>query len=322
MSLKFGVEFVPYYGIDRMVGLAKLAERLRFREIWVCDHYHNWYVHSVLPILATRTKTVRLGPGVTNPYLVHPAVTAAAVATLNEFSGGRAMLGISAGDPFFLSTVGVNQEDPVTAVGEAVRIMRELLRGKRVDFRGKRFNCSGAKLRFPPSTKIPIYIGGRKRRMLELAGSLADGALINASHPDDIRECLKYISSGGKSRRDLDAVAYMGVSVDRDEERARRAVRGVAAFVAASAPRQSLERQGVSEGDVERIRGFLRAGDLSRAREAVTDRIIDGFSVAGTPDVLERRLEELRKIGIKSIVIGSPIGPKPEESLKLISKVI
>jgi len=301
--------------------LAGLVDEMGFREIWVCDHYHNRYVYSVLPLLAAETKKIKLGPGVTNPYLVHPAVTAAAISTMNELSGGRAILGMSAGDPFFLSTVGIKQDQPVTAVREAVLIIRGLFGGKKVDFNGDHFTCRGARLRFPPSGKIPIYIGGRRRKMLALAGSVADGALINASHPEDLKECLEYIRAG-KPVKDFDVVAYMGVSVDRDEERAKRTARGVTAFIAASAPKSSLERHGIDEKEVERVKKLLMAGEIVRAREAVTEKMIEVFSVSGKPDVLKFRLEELAEIGIKSVVIGSPIGPSPEESLRLISRII
>jgi len=83
-EMKLGVEFVPYSRIERLRGLAERAERFGFDQIWVSDHYHNRYVHSVLVHLAAVTKKIMLGPGVTNPYLSHPSVIAAAVATLDE----------------------------------------------------------------------------------------------------------------------------------------------------------------------------------------------------------------------------------------------
>jgi 5,10-methylenetetrahydromethanopterin reductase len=326
VDVKFGVEFVPYMRVEKMVRLARQAERAGFQQIWVCDHYHNRYVHSVLVKLALETRRVMLGPGVTNPYLVHPAVTAAAIATLNEISNGRALLGFSAGDPIFLETVGIEQRTPVTAVRESIHIIRKLLAGERVNFEGKCFSCRGARLRFKPENKVPIYLGGRRRLMLELAGSIADGALINASHLDDIRECVQYVKNGlKKSRRpqkNFDFVAYLAVSVGKDEERARRAARGVVAFISSSAPPESLARSNISPGDVEVVRDYLRAGEVAKAREAVTDSMIDVFSVSGGIDRLVSRVEELKKIGITRVVVGSPIGPEPSESIKLIAKAL
>ena len=312
--------------LDVLVKLARLVERHGFEQIWVCDHYHNRYVYPVLTQLALETRRVKLGPGVTNPYLVHPTVTAAAVATLNEISRGRMLLGISAGDPLFLATVGIEQRKPVTAVREAIHIVRELLAGKRVSFEGELFSCRGAGLRFKPASKIPIYIGGRRQRMLELAGSVADGALINASHPDDILECIGYIKRGlrssGRASKTFDFVAYLVVSVGGDVKKARDAARGVVSFVTSSAPRTSLEHHGIEVDEVESIRRLLKAGELKKARAAVTERMIDAFSVCGTVDELATRIEELKHLGITRTVIGSPMGPEPAKAVQSIAKVL
>lgn len=326
MKVRLGIEFVPYSRIDTLTELARRAERAGFEYIWVSDHYHNRYVHSVLVHLSQATGKIKLGPGVTNPYLVHPSVTAAAVATLDEISGGRAVLGISAGDPFFLGTVGVSHRRPITTVREAVEIIQRLLSGESVDYSGDVFTCHGASLRFKPPSTIPIYIGGRKRHMLELAGSMASGALINASHPEDLKECIGYVRRGArKSKRglkELDLVAYMVTSIDEDEEKARDRAKTVVSFVATSTPPAALERHGIPLSDVEKISGFLRAGDIQKARDAVTQPMIDAFSVSGPPDKLASHVEELGKLGVTQVVTGSPIGPDASRAIESISKVL
>lgn len=319
--MRLGVEFVPYMEIDKMVSLAKLVERLRFSQIWICDHYHNRYVHTVLTRLALGTSEISLGPGVTNPYTVHPAVTATAIATLNEISRGRAMLGISAGDPFFLHTVGLKQEKPVKAVEEAIEIIRGLLSGRTVVFNGEIFRCRGARLRFDPGGNIPVYVGGRREKMLSLAGRLGDGVLINASHPEDIRESLDFVRKGmkGKKKKDFDFVAYMAVSIDDDLRVARKLVRGVVSFIASSAPESTLERHGISIYDIEKVRRRILAGSIEKAREAVTPEMIEAFSVTGPLEVFEERVEALRKLGITTVVVGSPIGKDKPTVLRKIS---
>lgn len=324
--MRFGIEFVPYRTMETLVALAKQVEKAGFDNIWICDHYHNRYVHSVLARLALATKKVKLGPGVTNPYLVHPAVTAAAIATLDELSNGRAVLGISSGDPFFLSTVGIESRRPLTAVREAIHITRELLEGKQIDFNGEVFVCRGARLRFKPISKVPIYIGGRGPKMLELAGSLADGVLINASDFGDIRESIQHIKKGaesnGRKLRELDVVAYMATSITTNIAKARDSARTVVAFVASSAPPSSLERHGIAAADIQKIRDKLRVGRIQDAAAAVNDRMIDAFSVCGKPAALASRVEGLIKLGINQTVIGSPIGPEPTKAINLIKKVL
>ena len=324
--MKFGVEFVPYRSIGALTQLAKQVEQAGFEYIWICDHYHNRYVHSVLARLATETNRIKLGPGVTNPYLTHPAITAAAIATLDELSGGRATLGISAGDPFYLATLGVQPAHPVAAVREAIHMIRELLAGKRVNFSGEVFSCKGAKLRLTPGRKVPIYIGGRRQRMLELAGAVADGALINASHPDDLRECVAYVKAGaekaGRKLSDLDIAAYMATSIGGDVNRARAAVRTVVAFIAASTPKESLERHGIKPKEIQKVRRDLEVGELKRAAAAVTPDMIEAFAVCGAPSRLAARVNDLWGLGITQVVIGSPIGPEPAKAIEAIKKLL
>ena len=307
---------MPYHRTDVCVKLAKEAEAAGIEQLWVCEHYHNRHVYSVLTAIALSTKKIALGPGVTNPYLTHPSLTAAAVATLDEISGGRAMLGISAGDPLFLSTVGIKQKKPVTTVREAVLIISKLLRGEEIHFQGEVFSCRGTRLRFKPAGRIPIYIGGRRRRMLQLAAELADGVLLNASHPEDVRECLGYL---GKSS--LEKIVYLPVSLGEDRESERRAARGVVAFITSSSPQQSLERHGIELGKVEEIRSCLLEGKFQEAKEKVDERMLEAFSACGRGE-LEERIEELSHLDVTGIVLGSPLGPDPFQALKILNKVL
>ncbi|MFW6385899.1 MAG: 5,10-methylenetetrahydromethanopterin reductase [Candidatus Hadarchaeota archaeon] len=324
--MKFGVELVPYYQTSEMVELAKEVEEHEFDYLWISDHYHRRYIYPVLTQMAGETSRINLGPGVTNPYLTHPTVIASAIATVDEISKGRATLGISAGDPSFLNSVGIKQDLPITRVREAIKITQRLLSGEKVDFSGEVFTCNGAKLGFKPPHNIPIYVGGRGPQMMQLAGSIADGALFNACHPRDLSECLEYVEEGLK-KRDLeadqfDSVAYMATSIGDDEKEARDKARAVTSFVAASAPQTTIEREKLDMDLINEIRSRLMNGEVKKAKEKVTPKMIDLFSVSGNIQRLEDRIEEVKKLGIFHIVIGSPIGPDMHEALEKIGSLI
>jgi 5,10-methylenetetrahydromethanopterin reductase len=147
--------------------------------------------------------------------------------------------------------------------------------------------------------------------MLKLAAEVADGVLVNASHPYDLRDALNHLREAPVTARTFDTVAYLAVSVGADLEHARRLVRGIVAFIAASAPKTSLDYHEIPARDVESVRKWLRVGEIAKARESVTQRMIDAFSVCGSISDLESRLEEVRSLGYSTAVIGSPIGPDP-----------
>ncbi|MEM0320502.1 MAG: 5,10-methylenetetrahydromethanopterin reductase [Candidatus Nezhaarchaeales archaeon] len=326
MPIKFGIEFVPTTTIDGLVSSILQAENVGFDYVWVTDHYVNRCVYIALTVAALNTKRIRLGTGVTNPFHVHPAWTASAIATLNEVSNGRAVLGIGPGDRSTLSQIGISLEKPLTAVREAVEIIRRLWTGETLNFTGDVFRLTNAKLNFKPSTPIPIYIGAQGPKMLELAGAIGDGVLINASHPKDFEYAIKYIKEGahtaGRRIEDVDITAYAALSVDEVSAKAREAAKTVVAFIIAGAPDSVLERHGIKKEEVETIRSSLTKGDIPGASKAVSDASLDAFSISGTPEECISRIEQLLKMGVTQFVAGSPLGPKKKAAIDIIGRKI
>ena len=117
--MKFGIEFVPMDLYWRTVFYTIQAEKLGYDHVWITDHFNNRNVYVTLTLIANYTERIKLGPGVTNPYLVHPVMTAQAVASLNEIAPGRVVCGIGAGDKTTLEMVGLEMKTPLRAVREA-----------------------------------------------------------------------------------------------------------------------------------------------------------------------------------------------------------
>ena len=141
--MKFGVEFVPQKPLDEIVGEAKKAEKAGFEYCWITDHYNNRNVYAFLTAVARETKKIAVGPGVTNPYLIHPAATASAIATIDEVSGGRAILGISAGDRTVLSSLGVELAKPIPTMSETSEIIPKRKAGERMELEGEIYKIKG-----------------------------------------------------------------------------------------------------------------------------------------------------------------------------------
>ena len=130
MPLTTGLLLLPTYPADRLVGLARDAERLGYDYLWLADERFFREVYASLTLCALRTERIKLGPCVTDPYSRHPAMTAMAIATVDEISRGRAVLGIGAGVSGFRE-MGVTRTRPGVAIREAVELIRPLLAGER-----------------------------------------------------------------------------------------------------------------------------------------------------------------------------------------------
>lgn len=324
--VKFGIEFVPDTHPQKIVGYSTLAESGGFDYVWITDHYNNRNPYVVLTAIALSTSKINLGPGVTNPYVVNPAWTASAVASLDEVSGGRAVLGLGAGDKVTLSSLGIPFKRPLSAIMESVEVVRMLWRGEAVKYKGKAVELNGARLSYRPARDIPVFIGAQGPKMLRLAGRIGEGVLINASHPRDFELAMKEIERGADdaNRRlsDIDVIAYASFSCDFDAEEAKRKVTPVVAFIAAGCPPQVLERHRIPVDDVSKIGGALARGNFSGAFDAVTDKMVEAFSIYGTPRDCIEKIETLTKIGVTQVVVGSPIGPKKKKAINLIAREV
>ena len=147
----------------------------------------------MLSAIALSTHKITLGPAVENSFTIHPAVIVSLIVTLNRISNGKAALGIATGDATTLRGIGILQENGLEAVNEAIRIIRNLLKGGKTSGKGVVFYCADVKLKFEPNQDVPIYIGARGPKMLKIAGKIADGVLIGLSNPLDIRQSIQYI---------------------------------------------------------------------------------------------------------------------------------
>ncbi len=317
----FGIEFVPDESALKIGYMAKLAEQVGFDNIWITDHYNNRDVWTTMAVLSLLTNKIKLGTGVTNPYTRNVAIIASSIASINELSGGRAVLGIGPGDKATFDKMGIDWDKPLSRVKDAVFAIRGFLSKEQVNQAG----FKGAQLSFG-SGKIPIYIGAQGPKMLELAGAIADGVLINASHPDDFRFAVPLIRQGaekaGRNSNDVQICAYASFSTDKDEAKAVNASKIVVAFIVAGSPENVLERHGIDALEAKKISEAIAKGDFKSVLAGVTPKMIEAFSVAGTPENCRNRVDELLKTGVTQIVVGSPIGPSKDSAIKLIGKKV
>ncbi|WP_367996683.1 5,10-methylenetetrahydromethanopterin reductase [Haloferax volcanii] len=314
-----GLELTPEHPVDDLVELGAQAEREGYDSCFVSCHYNNRDPFAVLARLAAETDDIRLGPGVANPYELHPVTLAGKVATVAEASGGRGLLGIGPGDPSTLRNLGLEDERGLRSVLEAFKVAQKLWDGERVSHDGT-FEATDAGLNFDVPGEVPVYVGGEGPHMCRMAGKHADGLLFNGSHPDDLAWAREQVDIGVEDRPDcrgeFTLAAYASVSVSEDADAAREAARPPVAFIAAGAAPPVLDRHGIDADLAGDIGEKISAGDFSEAFDLVTPEMIDAFSMAGTPDDVADRMDAVLEHA-DGVVVGSPVGPDLEEAITL-----
>jgi 5,10-methylenetetrahydromethanopterin reductase len=179
-QMQIGLLMLGDASVQTMVERARLAEAVGYGTVWLPDERFFREVYSCLAHFAAHTSKVLLGPCVTDPFSRHPALTAMAIATLDEISGQRAILGIGAGVSGF-AELGINRSKPARAIREMIGVIRALLLGESVDFHGEVIEFHQGRLSFVPTrSAVPIYVASNGPLGQRVAGAVADGAIMEA----------------------------------------------------------------------------------------------------------------------------------------------
>ena len=324
--LKFGIGLVPFEECEISVKYSIKAEKAGINYVFLSDHLQGRNIFICLTAVAIKTEKILLGPGITNPYYVHPITTAQMLSSLDELAPGRLICGLGAGDSTNLKRVGIKQEKPVAAVKEASQIIRSSLSGDPVNIDGTIFKISNQSFSFPKSNDIPILIGAQGERMLKLAGEVGDGVIINAANSyecelgiESVRRSAELV---GKNLGEFEFAAAMPFSVARKSEEAVKRVLGSAALIAAGSPDSLLERHGISLEDRDNVRKALLETDYDSLTKSVSPEMVNSLTIAGTPEYCIERIISLYKSGISLIVLSAPLGPDPEKAIDIISQEI
>jgi probable F420-dependent oxidoreductase len=302
--MQFGFTLKPDHTIERTLELTRQAEAAGFAYGWLFDSHVLWREpYPLLTLMAKATTDMRLGTCVTNPGTREPSVTASALATLDEISGGRMDLGIGRGD----SARRVLGKPPITLANteEAIRVIRTLVGGGTIEY-------EGTELHFPwtKGWTLPVWVAGYGPMALAAAGRVADGIILQLADPDIIRWCLGFVRAAAEEAgRDPDAIEVMSAAaahVSDDVGAARERVRWFPALVSNHVvdlinkyPKDDLPQalwKYVENREGYDYRHHAEVG--SDNARFVSDEITDQFTIVGPPSAHRERLEQLREAGV------------------------
>ena len=317
-SARFALCLLPEHA-EQCGPLARQAEQAGFDMLGFVDSQNIARdVYVALSVAALNTTTIRLGPTVTNPLTRHIVVTANAITSVDELSGGRAFIGFGSADSaaFTLSM----RPARLALMEQSVRDLQTLTAGGVVEREGQRLWVKGARRR------VPVYLAADGPRTRQLAGRIADGVLLGSGiSADEVRRCLRDLGDGacaaGRRLEDLDVWWLVKANV---EDSRGRAVDEIRMALAASANRAF---RFVADGVPAPLRGAI--ADLKRRYDPhrhesleaagngrlldhpeLTDYLADRFAFAGTPDDCAAQVERAVAAGATQFLLTG-ITPDP-----------
>ena len=267
---------------------AQTAERLGYESAWIFDEGLAMRdVYVTLTAVALGTDTIRLGTGVTNPYTRHPAMTANAIATLDELSEGRAFVGIGAGGGMTLDPLVIERRTPIAAVTEMITALRRLFRGEAVDYDGSSIALRSARL--PTSrSDIEIWFAGRGPKMLAMAATQVDGVHLGNLHKQTISDSVALVRSNATSDVKISLTIPI-VATETDFETTRAQL----TFRLPDSPQAVRDRLSMTDADVAGLREALASVGPAGAAHLIREEWVSKFALMGDGAAQRSELDQI-----------------------------
>lgn len=306
--------------------MARYAEERGFSEIWQGDNRLARDCIVLMSAFLTHTTHLRVGSGVLPIWTRNPAVIAATWSTLWELGGkvngaGRVMLGLGAWWEPIAGRVGVNLRRPLMAMREYVEAIRLLLTMEEVTYHGAFVDLERVSLDVvwgdTSPRDIPLYIGATGDRMLELAGEICDGVVLNYGvSVDYIRRAIALVERGaqkaGKTLGYLDLPELIVCSLsDEDPDAALLEGKKLAAYYFATEP-HIMRASGVSEEVAEKAKALMgwpaTEEDYLRAAAVIPENLVRNIMAVGTSGECRAKVKEYVDAGVTCPILYPLMG--------------
>lgn len=286
------------------IELCKYAESQGFEAVWQAES--RLVRDAIVPMaaFASHTTTLKVGSGVTNNWTRNIGLMAATFLTLDDLAPDRIICGIGAWWDPLAKKVGIERRKPLLAMRETVEVLRELLSMEEVTFHGEFHNVDGVRLDVVHGRKtprnVPIYIGATGMQMMELAGEIGDGVVLNyLVAPKYNLEAMDALERGakkaGRSIDDVDRPQLMICSVDYDRKKALDGARKMITQYLGQQP-HLMKASGVSQELLDEIHQVLTwpatEEQIEGAMHLVPDDVVQMCTAAGSPDEVKAKVRE------------------------------
>jgi probable F420-dependent oxidoreductase len=295
--------------LDQAVERVKRAEELGYDTTYV-THIAGRDSLSVLMAYAAGTERIKLGTGVLPIYSRTPVATAQQAATIDEFSGGRMVLGLGISHKVTVENwYGQTIDRPLKAMREYVGAVRAAFRGEEPP-EGEIFRTNFRFMGYEPRPDLPIYIAALSPKMLRLAGELADGVMLWLCNPSYIEQVvIREVAAGrklaGKGLDGFDVVAAVPSAVTDDTQAAYETMRtDLITYWSLPFYRAMIERSGFGD-EIAAFDAGIQAGDVDKAKVGISDRFLDSLTAIGSAEEVRSGIARYRQAGASSPGVGA-----------------
>jgi alkanesulfonate monooxygenase SsuD/methylene tetrahydromethanopterin reductase-like flavin-dependent oxidoreductase (luciferase family) len=298
--------------LEQAVARVKRADELGYDSVYV-THLAARDSLTVLMAYAAATARIMVGTGVLPIYSRTPVATAQQAATIDEYSGGRLVLGLGVSHQVTVEHwYDRKLERPLQAMREYVAVVRACLEGRDPP-EGELFRSRFRFMGYSARPELPIYVAALSPNMIRLAGEIADGVMLWLCNPEYICEVVVPELTKGRERADkslagFDVVAAVPAAVTEDAAAAYETMRAdLLTYWSLPFYRAMIERSGFAE-DVVAFDAAMETGDVDRAKQAIPDRFLSVLTAIGSEQDVRDGVRRYADAGVTSPCVGGVPG--------------
>jgi 5,10-methylenetetrahydromethanopterin reductase len=282
----------------------RYAEERGFDAVWQAESRLVREATVPMAAYAAVTSRIKVGSGIVPIWTRNVGLLAATFSTLDELAPGRVMLGLGAWWEPLASKVGVDRRKPLRAMRETVEATRRLLAMERVTYHGEFVHLDDVEIDIVHGDRspkhVPIYIGATGMQMMELAGAIADGVLLNYMvSPSYNAQALAALTKGaekaGRTLDDIDRPQLVVCSVDHDRDLALDRSRELLTQYLGQQP-HIMKASGVDPALIEEIGKVLTwpasREEIRKAMRLVPDDVVQQITASGSPEECRAKVAE------------------------------
>lgn len=314
--------------LAEVIELAQEAERAGWDGVQLVEYEYDTFAFA--QAIASGTSRVFTGTCISRAFTRHPLLTAETAVAIDHLAPGRFVIGLGVGGVSApprdatrrtggraareirpgtsLQRWGMGSDRLAARMREYVEVVRLALTGDVVDYSGEFFRFEDVQLSIAPTGEIPVYLGARGQRMLDLAGEAADGVYLwlvgEAATRESIARVRRAVERAGRPAESVTIGGLIPTCVDPDGDAARGAARRnlVDFYLGRAAYADVLPDAGFPEVG-EAVRALVEKGEPEAAAEKIPDEALDQLAIAGTPEQCRDAMQRWTARGVNAPVL-------------------
>ena len=320
---------------EQITEIGKKAEEYGIRAIWTSNYFAHWDAFLSLAPLAMATSKIKMGPLAVSPFEMHPLKIANSLLTLNELSGGRAVIAMGAGEGNLEAMALQKPKKVVLAIREAIEIVRGAAHGQLAGgYKGEKFNVN-LPCTYPwVKAKAPTFYGTASRTMMmRMEGRVADGCYIGRTPPEDVEPGMEAVRCGLGRRdeqpEDFRVNTFWGWHIKEDKDAAyAESIRELPWRARLLDP--AMINMYLDEDEIKIVRDnyqeyvdfyFDPSKPVKSIPFEISAKLAEGLTSTGGLDAIDREVERYKKFAKGGLTeVALRLHGQPMDALKIIGE--